>query len=140
MKSRHAQVAALIRAELKKHGIAGTARSRSYAGGESVDVTIHQDLMPATVKAVEAYCGQFEYGQFNGMIDLYEYTNSRDDIPQVKFLHVNVRYSDAIRADAAAYIAGIRGIDEHERDRYAWMALNGSWGDFWTSRKPRVRL
>jgi hypothetical protein len=139
-KSNHAAAAAMIRANLKKHGIKATVHSKDFAGGNSIDVRIAQDLTPAALKEINAYCGQFEYGSFDGMEDIYRYTNHRDDLPQVKYLHVYVDYSDAIRAEAAAYIANIEGLNEYERDRYNWMALCGSWGDFWTDRKPHVRV
>ncbi len=137
--SNHAQVAKLIRAELKKNGIKATVRSKSYSGGSSVTVNVQQDVMPATLKEIEAFCGQFEQGHFDGMTDCYEYSNRRTDIPQIKFVFVNVSYSDEIKQAARDYINEISGIDEWERDRYSWMALNGSWGNFWSARKPRVR-
>jgi len=139
MKSTHAQAAAMIRKQLKTNGINAKVRSDSYAGGNSVNVNIKQDLLPAAVKEIKAYCNEFQQGHFNGMEDIYEYSNRNSDLPQVKFVFVNVEYSDEIKAEARAYIENINGIDDCEVDRYTWMALNGSWGDFWTSRKPRVR-
>jgi hypothetical protein len=126
--SRHAAVAALIRAKLKKHGIPGSVRSKSYSGGESVTVSIDSDILPATRKAIEAFAHGFQYGHFDGMTDSYEYSNSREDVPQVRFVFVNVNYSDALVAAAKEY-AG---------DAY-WPALNGVWGSFWRDRKPRTR-
>lgn len=137
--SNHAAAAAAIRAELKKHGLKARVRSRSFSMGDAVDVDVYADLMPAARKEVEAFCGQFQYGHFDGMQDLYEASNRRADLPQSKFVHVTVHYSDEIKAAAREYIAGISGIEEWRRDQYEWMALNGSWGDFWRDRKPRVR-
>ncbi len=87
-KSSQAAAAAMIRKELKKHGIKATVRSSSFAGGTSVDVTV-SNLAPWVRREVEAFVGQFEYGHFDGMYDIYEYSNCRDDIPQVKFVFVN---------------------------------------------------
>lgn len=137
--SSHAAAAKMIRAELKKQGIKARVRARTASMMTAVDVTILQDVLPATLKQIEVFVGQFEYGHFDGMTDCYEYSNSRDDIPQVKFAHVSVEYSDELKAAAKAYVAEINGIDEWERDRYEWLVIQGTWGDFWTSRKPRQR-
>jgi hypothetical protein len=137
--STHAAAAKAIRAELKKNGIKASVRSESYSMGNSVNVTINQDVTPTARKEIEAFCNRFQYGHFDGMTDCYEYSNSNKEIPQVKFVFVRVEYSDEIKQAAADYIANISGIEEHEQDRYAFMALNGSWGDFWTAHKPRIR-
>lgn len=77
----HAAAAKMIRTELKKHGIKATVRAKAYAGGESITVTVNNEL-PATYKAIKAYCSRFQYGHFDGMQDLYEYSNHSDDLPQ----------------------------------------------------------
>lgn len=136
--SAHAAAAKLIRAELKARGFKGTVRSESYSGGTSINVRIAADLSPEQRKDFEAFANKFQYGHFDGSIDCYEYSNSRDDIPQVKFVFVEVAYSDEIKADVRNYIANIGGINEWERDRYEWQALSGSWGDFWTQRAARA--
>ena len=136
--SDHAAAAKRIRAELKKHGIKAKVRAHTASMTSSVDVTIYQDLTPAAFKEIQSFCDQFESGHFDGMTDCYEYSNSREDLPQVKFIFVSVVYSDDIKAKAKAYIANINGIDDYERDRYEWMALNGSWGDFWADNKPKI--
>lgn len=139
MTTTHAAAAKAIRKELKANGITARVRSSVYAGGSSINIRIEQDLMPAAVAEVESFCKRFQYGHFDGMTDSYEYSNSREDLPQVKFVFVEVVYSDEIKAAAKDYIANIDGIDEFDRDRYAYMALRGRYGDFWTSRKPRIR-
>jgi hypothetical protein len=75
-KSDHALAAANIRRELDHAfpGIKFAVRSRSYAGGDSVD--IRWELGP-TSKQVEAITGKYQEGSFNGMIDLYEYDTDR---------------------------------------------------------------
>jgi len=136
----HAAAAAMIRAELKKHGISAKVTSEAYSMGTSIRVHIKQDLMPAARKEIESFAHRFQYGHFDGMTDSYEYNNRIDGLPQAKFVFVEVHYSDEIKADARAYIETIRSIEPHEVDRYAHMALIGYWGDFWTARKPHVRL
>lgn len=138
--SSHAAAAQMIRAELKKNGIKARVRSESYSMGSSVRIRIEQDVSPAARKEIEVFADQFQYGHFDGMQDLYEYSNKRSDLPQVKFVFVEVEYSDELKQAAREYIANISGIPERERDQYEYMAIRGSWGNFWKIRKPRVRL
>lgn len=137
--SNHAAAAAAIRAELKKHGIMARVTSESYSMGSSVRVRVLDDVSPAARREIEAFASRYQYGHFDGSRDLYEYSNVNDDLPQVRYVFVDVDYSPEIKAAAAEYIAGISGIEPHERDRYEWMALSGAWGSFWRDRKPRVR-
>ena len=91
--SPHAHVAKLIRQHLKEMGIKGRVTSNSYSGGSSVSVELENQ--PREVeKAIEAFCAKFEYGHFDGMNDIYEYSNRNDSIPQVKFLFVNNTMTD----------------------------------------------
>lgn len=129
MTTNHAAAAKLIRAELKKHGIKASVTSDCYSGGNSVRVRILQDVTPATRKEVAAFAEQFQRGHFDGMTDSYEYSNRRDDIPQVQFVFVEVDYSDELIEAAKAY-AGEK----------FWQAISGAWGDFWRTRKPRVSV
>jgi len=128
--STHAAAAKMIRAELKRHGIRARVTSKSYAGGNSVDVHLTDEL-PATIAKVQEYVNQFQYGRFDGMQDLYEYTNRNSDLPQVKYAFVHVRYSDEIRKAAEAEAERMQLPD-------AWLVLSGRIGNFWTSRKPRI--
>lgn len=139
MKNEAAKAAAMIRAELKKNGIAASVKSRVYSMGSSVDVRLLADYCPATVAKINEFCGRFQYGHFDGMTDCYEYSNRDESIPQAKFVHVETRYSDELRAAARDYVANIRGIQEHEVEHYTWLAIGGRFGDFWRTRKPRVR-
>lgn len=136
--SNHA-AAAQIRKMLKKHGIKARVRASSYAGGSSVNVKILDDVLPATLEQIEAFANRYQYGHFDGMTDCYEYSNRNEELPQVKFVFVECRYSDAIRAEAREYIESIEGIHDYEIDQYTSLAIRGRWGDFWSSRKPRIR-
>ena len=98
-RSQHAQVASLAKKFCKGMGIAVKASSDSYSGGSSVRVVMH-DQPPAIYKAIRAELSKYEYGRFDGMRDIYEYTNSRDDIPQVRFLFVDNEISDTMRQKA----------------------------------------
>jgi hypothetical protein len=90
--SEAAQVAKLIRAELKKMGVKGSVRSKNYSGGDSVSLDV-TDQPPWVIEEIEAFTDKFQYGHFDGMQDLYEYSNRRDDIPQTKFLFVTNNYT-----------------------------------------------
>jgi hypothetical protein len=91
--STHAQAAKLIRQELKQQFpiTKFSVTSKSYSGGNSIDV----DWVDGpTTKAVETIINKYQYGHFNGMEDIYEYSNTRKDIPQVKFVFVHRTISD----------------------------------------------
>ena len=79
--TKHAKAAKMIRQELKKHGIKATVKSESYSMGSSINIRIMQDLLPAAIKQIKEFADQFQQGHFNGMEDIYEYSNSRDDLP-----------------------------------------------------------
>ena len=128
--STHAAAAKMIRAELKRHGIQARVISKSYAGGNSVDVYL-TDPLPATLDKVQEYVWQFQYGHFDGMRDSYQLSNYRVDLPQVRFAFVHAEYSDEIRQAAEAEAQRMNLPD-------AYMLLNGRTGNFWTSRKPRI--
>ncbi len=79
-----------------------TVHARSFAGGDAVDV---RWIDGPITREVDALIGQYEYGSFDGMQDLYEYTNRRDDIPQVKYVQTQRDNS------VAATIATIENIN-----------------------------
>lgn len=136
--SNHAAAAKMIRAELKKNGIKARVRASSASMTSSVNVDILQDILPATRDAIEAFANRFQYGHFDGMTDCYEYSNNRDDLPQVRFVFVSVDYSDKTRAEAVA-LAEEMGYDEYDCGTVAHRILKGSsHPEFWTTRKPRA--
>lgn len=155
MTTTHAAAAKEIRKELKAHGIKGRVRSRSYSMGNAVDVYL-TDEMPATVAAIREFAAQYQYGSFDGMQDLYEITNRRDDLPQVKYVTVEVRYSDELKQAAYEYLRGFYAGTDHLPEAYAdahhgeqaqgeyvdvlvRKVLSAQLDRFWTARKPRVR-
>lgn len=85
MKTQAAGCSRAIKKELeaKFPSIKFSVKSKNFAGGN--DVNIHWNLGP-TVKEVEAITDKYQYGHFNGMDDIYEYSNTRKDIPQVKYV------------------------------------------------------
>jgi hypothetical protein len=49
-------------------------------------------------KEVQNIVGKYEMGYFDGMNDIYEYNNHRDDIPQCKYVFTTRDYSDTLIA------------------------------------------
>jgi hypothetical protein len=84
-KSQQAQAAAEIRTILKTKfpGIKFRVTSEGYSMGDNVNVSWTDGPKR---EDVESLICQYQYGNFNGMEDIYENTNSRDDIPQTKYL------------------------------------------------------
>ena len=77
-------------------------KSASFSGGNSLDVYVSTkiggSIPPHVFHQVNEFANLWEYGKFNGMIDLYEYTNdgitSDNGTPLkagVKYVHVNNR-------------------------------------------------
>jgi len=118
--------AKLIRKELKAAfpGVVFSITSRSFAGGN--DVQIDWTDGP-TFDTVMKIAGKYEYGHFNGMEDIYEYSNSRDDIPQVKFVMAQREFSETARENAKNKIMKDRGLNDFE-DKTVWDKI-GCWPD-----------
>lgn len=122
--SNHAMAAKAIREELKKAfpEVKFSVKSDSFSGGDSVDIRYTDG--PAS-KKVEAYTDKYQYGHFNGMIDMYESSNRRDDIPQVKFVHVSREISKEVNEK----------IEKELKEKYAdfnpseWMESHRCYGN-----------
>jgi hypothetical protein len=84
--STQAQAAKQIRAILKEQFPTVTFKvtSDSFSGGDAVRIEWTDG---PTTKQVDALVDKYQYGHFDGMIDLYEYSNRRTDIPQSKYVH-----------------------------------------------------
>lgn len=131
--SESAQAAKAIRKILKKEfpHLKFTVTSSSN-GGTSVNVGY---LNGVPTKEVQKHIGQFQKGHFDGMTDCYEYSNTNDEIPQVKFLFVNRELSEhaenavftlartyfndlADVVDLDTYYPQLRGCARHYLHRY----------------------
>lgn len=130
-KSPYAQVAARIKAYCREMGVPCSATSESYAGGNSVRVHIH-DQPPAVFAKIKEYADQFQMGQFDGMTDMYEYSNHRRDLPQAKYVFVDNDYSDEIRQAAWNVIRERYGDAAGAPAIYA-EAGNFRMGDCWAT-------
>jgi len=94
MKTKSAKVANIIKKELKKEykDIKFKVRSDNFSQGNSVNIFW---IGGPTREKVEAIVGNYQYGHFDGMEDIYRYSNRRDDIPQVKYISYNRRTKEA---------------------------------------------
>lgn len=109
-KSEKAQVATLIRKELKTAfpGIKFSVRSASDGYSSKVDIDW---IDGPTAEKVNEIVSKYKQGHFDGMTDCYEFSNSRDDIPQVSYVFTNRELSDELRAELVLKIEKKFGID-----------------------------
>ena len=151
--SSHAGAAKMLKEELQKTfpGIRFSVTSDSFSMGDSVRVSYEDG--PA-YSLVDQIAGKYQYGHFNGMEDIYEYSNRRDDIPQTKYVQVSRKQSEATRAILDKAISEILGEGweskvDHDRNFYALFqktslpagakvtgigrteVMAGSWEDFY---------
>jgi hypothetical protein len=91
MKTQSALCARDVKQLLKKEypTIQFSVRSDNFANGNSVD--IGWNLGP-TSDEVDKLVSKYQYGHFDGMIDMYEHSNMRDDINQAKFVSCQREY------------------------------------------------
>ena len=94
----HAESAKAMRKELKKVFplVKFAVTSQSYSGGNSVHVGWENG---PTSEEVGEVVYKYQYGHFNGMEDIYENTNRRDDLPQVKYVQVRREVSEDIKQE-----------------------------------------
>jgi hypothetical protein len=88
-----AQAAKAIKQELKKTfpGIKFSVRSDNFSMGDSVHIGWTDG---PTVKQVDTVVDKYQYGHFNGMEDIYENSNNRNDLPQAKFVMADRKISE----------------------------------------------
>lgn len=74
-----------IRAELKEvfKGVKFSVRSETFSGGNSVHISWKDGLL---TKEVEAITNKYQEGRFNGMEDIYEYSNTNENLAQAKYV------------------------------------------------------
>lgn len=124
--SSHAAAAKAIKEELKEAFPAVTFRvtSESFSMGNAVNIYW---IDGPTVASVDAIADKYQFGHFNGMEDIYEYSNTREDIPQAKYVNTQRTISDEVRATVKAEIAQNYNIDMD--DDSAVFAVFHAWPD-----------
>lgn len=90
-----ARAAKAIKAELKEHfqSIKFSVKSDNFSMGDSVHVSWENG---PTTNEVEAIIKKYQYGSFNSMEDMYENTNSREDLPQSKYVQTSREKSEEL--------------------------------------------
>lgn len=93
-----------IRKELKAKfpTVKFTVKSKSYSGGNSINITWFNGVTESDVNEITS---KYEMGHFDGMTDMYEYSNSRDDLPQVKYLFLNRNYTQEVMQSVVDQVA-----------------------------------
>lgn len=132
-----ALVAKIIRAELKKHGIAGRVKSSNYTGGSSVDVYV-SDQLPATVQKIKEFCSDYKAGYFDGQTDMYVYQHN--DNPTVSFIFVHNEISPDLMKRAEDFVRSFYanpGVG-YDFDTKVWDNLHAPDSAFWRQNKPRI--
>lgn len=131
--TRAAMAAKAIREDLKKAfpKITFRVRSNNYSMGDSVYIDWENG---PTTKSVDDLVMKYQYGSFDGMRDIYEYTNSRDDIPQTKYVMTQRSLSDERRAELRKAVAEEWGLEGSETDREI-QDRTGYWLDQLINRK-----
>lgn len=145
--SEHAAAAKAIRAIIKKQGLKGKVSCSTYSMGSSV----HANVINPTkeqYEAIEKEANLYQYGNFDGMQDLYENTNLRDDLPQVKYVIIQKEYTDEVEQKAwevvLAKLSGMKDAPRKFSDSWRFFhpvnnqsayslvieAINGEYGPF----------
>jgi hypothetical protein len=154
MKTEAAKVSAMIKKQLKAQGIACKVTSKNYSGGNSVTVTVI-DQLPKTRELIKEYISQFEVGHFDGMTDCYDYSNIRDDIPQVKFVLLGSEFSNEMLQACWEWLIKYFQFENapmdcseagNYRTRFGdygsvllWRELSRGDLGFWSTQKDRVK-
>lgn len=94
-KSSSANCATAIRDELKKEfpAVIFSVKSSNFAGGDSVHVSWNEG---PTTNEVDNFTKKYQYGSFDGMTDMYNYSNSREDLPQSKYVSTRREISEEV--------------------------------------------
>ena len=108
-----AQVAKIIKSELKKLGLKVSVRSAHFSGGDSVDVYL-EDVRPDLLEKIEERYSKYKMGNFDSMTDCYNYDNFNRNLPQVKYLFFNNKCSERLRECAEKYIEDFYGVPKCE--------------------------
>tara|TARA_A100000171_G_scaffold44659_1_gene47669 strand:- start:3832 stop:4290 length:459 start_codon:yes stop_codon:yes gene_type:complete len=124
-KSEVARCAAEIRKILKDKNIKASVRSQQFSMGNSVDVEIKEIVDPKVYKDLQDRLAKYEYGHFNGMYDIYEHSNLRDDIPQTKFLTIKYdwRLYDEAVEKVEKFVRGKVNLGNYHNPEYEYKRL-----------------
>jgi len=132
MLSEQAQIAKACRTYLKSIGVKGSCTSESFAGGTAVNVDM-SDLNPKLHEEISTELGKYQIGHFDGMTDMYEYSNRNADIPQTKYLHINNSFSPELKQRAWEFIHATYADAKDLANTYSELSSNDRIGDEWAT-------
>lgn len=127
MKTAAAKTAKAIRKELKQAfpNTKFSVRSSNFANGNSVHI---EWIDGPTVNSVNEITNKYQYGEYNGMIDMYEYNNTRDDVPQAKYVQTQRFASKEIYQYLTNWIKKTHldenGFNDYDRTRMVYQEFN----------------
>ena len=126
-KSSHSNCASAIREELKKvfPNVKFSVKSSNFAGGDSVNINWENGPI---VKDVEKITNKYQSGHFDGMTDMYEYSNSREDLPQSKYVQTRREISEDVNSVVFEALKEVFAEDTPSDDlkRYAYRIIQKS--------------
>ncbi len=128
----HTACAKAIRVELKNAfpNVKFSVTSESFSMGNAVRISWTDGV---TSDQVNEIVRKYQYGKFDSMTDSYDITNSRDDLPQVKYVQTSRDFSDlAIQAFVDAH-KDYYQLGDHVLDQ-ASQEIQNKLG-YWTIRQ-----
>lgn len=114
--STHANTAKAIREELKKvfPSYKFSVTSKSFSGGDSVHISWTNG---PTTKQVDSIVNKYQYGHFNGMEDIYEYSNNIEGLPQTKYVSTSREINPELKNRLLPEFEKLYKSDEPEYSR-----------------------
>lgn len=119
--SEAAEAAKQIRGICKELGIKASVKSSNYSMGSSIRVKVN-NLNPDLFNELHDRVSVYQYGHFDGMRDIYECSNKRDEIPQAKHVFLENGFSDELKQEAWSFLKKVINNDEIK-------SLSDSWDD-----------
>lgn len=129
-KSCSANCATAIREELKKDfpNVKFSVKSSNFANGDSVHISWTDG--PTTLE-VSKITSKYQYGRFDGMTDIYEYSNTIENLPQSKYVQTRREISEEVNnivKEAVRKLFNFSNMTEWEQEReinsYAYKIIN----------------
>lgn len=137
--STHAATAKAIRQELKQSFPTTIFRvtARSFSMGNSVDIRWENG---PTHKQVNEIVGKYQYGHFDGMQDIYEHSNVRKDISQVKYVQTSRELTKDTLNQVFAWLQQTRAHFDNVTDIDEGSNLLFDHWKAWTAREYIQRI
>lgn len=108
--------AASIRTELKTKfpTYKFSVTSDNFSGGDSVHISWKDG---PTTKQVDSIVNKYQYGHFNGMEDIYEYSNNIEGLPQTKYVSTSREINPELKNRLLPEFEKLYKSDEPEYSR-----------------------